>query len=314
MSTPENDPSRQRARARMFETRSQSWREAGLLREINPHAVRRARLTALLLLPLFVGIVVLDHHLKGVLHEQQEHLKSAHEAHRLASESLLQQMEVPIQIASVIALAVLGWVIAKDAGKAFGPMLFRRLEPATAGTVGFLIRLVTIIVAALVALDAAGVKAQTLALGGALTAVIVGLAAQQTFGNLIAGTVLLSARPFRVGERVRLQGGALAGQVDGVVSSLGLLYTTFVAGDESIMVPNSVVLSVMVITGAERIGPAGWFGGGRHPGTGSGAGPVGASAVPAPPTSPQEAVGASSARPAPPRPPHSGPGEGDGGQ
>lgn len=314
MSTPENDPSRQRARARMFETRSQSWREAGLLREINPHAVRRARLTALLLLPIFVGIVVLDHHLKGVLREQQEHLKSAHEAGQPASESLLQQLEVPIQIASVIALAVLGWVIAKDAGKAFGPMLFRRLEPATAGTVGFLIRLVTIIVAALVALDAAGVKAQTLALGGALTAVIVGLAAQQTFGNLIAGTVLLSARPFRVGERVRLQGGALAGQVDGVVSSLGLLYTTFVAGDESIMVPNSVVLSVMVITGAERIGPAGWFGGGRHPGTASGAGPVGASAVPAPPTSPQEAVGASSARPAPPRPPHSDPGEGDGGQ
>lgn len=263
----------------MFETRSQSWREAGLLREINPHVVRRARLTALVLLPIFIAIVVLDHNLASVI----------------TNSKLRSHLTTPIQIVSVIALVVLGWVIARDAGRAFGPLLFRRMEPATAGTVGFLIRLVAIVVALAVALDAAGVEAQTLALGGALTAVILGLAAQQTFGNLIAGAVLLSARPFRVGERVRLQGGALAGQVDGVVSSLGLLYTTFVAGEESIMVPNSVVLSVMVIIGDERIGIAGWFGGGRRSTAVSDEPePVGASAVPPPPTSANDAVGASS--------------------
>ena len=70
---------------------------------------------------------------------------------------------------------------------------------------------------------------------------MLGLAAQQTIGNLFAGTVLLSARPFRVGDRVRLQGGPLAGTVEGVVSSLGLLYTTLANGDDPIMVPNSVV-------------------------------------------------------------------------
>jgi small conductance mechanosensitive channel len=57
----------------------------------------------------------------------------------------------------------------------------------------------------------------------------------------------LSARPFRVGERVRLQGGPLAGQIEGTVSSLGLLYTTFATGDDSILVPNSVVLNVAVM-------------------------------------------------------------------
>jgi small-conductance mechanosensitive channel len=57
----------------------------------------------------------------------------------------------------------------------------------------------------------------------------------------------LSARPFRVGERVRLQGGPLAGQLEGTVSSLGLLYTTFATGDDSILVPNSVVLNVAVL-------------------------------------------------------------------
>ena len=144
-------------------------------------------------------------------------------------------------------LLILGLAIARDIGRSLGPPLFRRLDPATAGTVGFLIRLLTAALALVVALGVAGVEARTLALGGAFTAVIVGLAAQQTLGNLIAGTVLLSARPFRVGDRVRLQGGPLAGQIEGTVSSLGLLYTTFANGEESIMVPNSVVLNVAVL-------------------------------------------------------------------
>jgi small-conductance mechanosensitive channel len=83
--------------------------------------------------------------------------------------------------------------------------------------------------------------------GGAFTAVVLGLAAQQTLGNLFAGMVLLSARPFRLGERVRLQAGALAGQIEGVVSSLGLLYTTLTRGGEKIMIPNTLVLSAAVV-------------------------------------------------------------------
>ena len=98
-----------------------------------------------------------------------------------------------------------------------------------------------------VALRIAGLTPRTLAVGGAFTAVVFGLAAQQTLGNLIAGIVLLSARPFRVGERVRLQAGGLAGEVEGVVSSLGLLYTTLARGEDRIMVPNSVVLGAAVV-------------------------------------------------------------------
>jgi small-conductance mechanosensitive channel len=221
----------------MFETRSQAWKEVGLLRQISPRVVKRARVEALVLVPLFVGVVVLFEHRVSLLGPAEPH-----ERH-----PSLGSLEAPVQIATVLLLVILGWAIARDVGRALGPPLFRRLDPATAGTVGFLIRLTTIVVALVVALDVAGVRAQTLALGGAFTAVIFGLAAQQTLGNVIAGTVLLSARPFRVGERVRLQGGGLAGQVEGTVSSLGLLYTTFARGDDSIMVPNSVVLNVAVL-------------------------------------------------------------------
>jgi small-conductance mechanosensitive channel len=219
----------------MFETRSQAWSEAGLLHQVSPGAVRRARWEALLLVPLFVGVVVLY---------EQRHSLLGLDKH---GHGELAWVETPIDLVTVIVLLILGWTIARDVGRAFGPALFRRMDPAAAGTVGFVIRLATVAVALVVALSIAGVNPRTLALGGAFTAVIVGLAAQQTLGNVIAGTVLLSARPFRVGDRVRLQGGQIAGQIDGTIGSLGLLYTIFSTEEGSVMVPNSVVLSVAVL-------------------------------------------------------------------
>jgi len=155
--------------------------------------------------------------------------------------------DVPVRGATAIVLVALGWALARDFGRALVPALFKRLDPATAGTVGFLIRLTFLAAATLAALRIAGLQPETLAVGGAITAVVFGLAAQQTLGNLIAGLVLISARPFRVGDRVRLQAGGLAGQLEGVVASLGLLYTTFAQGDDSIMVPNNIVLSAAVV-------------------------------------------------------------------
>jgi small conductance mechanosensitive channel len=144
-------------------------------------------------------------------------------------------------------MVALGWALARDLGRFSAPALFRRMDPATAGTVGFLIRLAFLFMAAVAALRIAGLDPRTLAVGGAITAVVIGLAAQQTLGNLIAGVVLISVRAFKVGDRVRLQAGGLAGQIEGVVASLGLLYTTFARGQDSIMVPNNLVLSAAVV-------------------------------------------------------------------
>ena len=214
----------------MFETRSQAWQEVGLLRQVDRRAAKRAGIEAVLLGVLFIGIVVVYDHRRDLLGLG-------------GSEAELTL----VRVVTIVILVILGWAIARDLGRALGPRLFRRMDPGTAGTVGFLIRLATVAVALLIALGVTGENPKTLLVGGAFTAVILGLAAQQTLGNLIAGTVLLSARPFRVGERVRLQGGPIAGQIEGTVSSLGLLYTTFSTGDDSIMVPNSVVLNVAVL-------------------------------------------------------------------
>jgi small-conductance mechanosensitive channel len=209
----------------MFETRTHAWREVGLEREIERRAATRARWEALVFLPLLIGAIVAYNH----------------------RQSLFPGAGDVVKIITVLVLVVLGWIFARAVGRAFGPALFRRLDPGTAGTVGFLIRLMTITLALLIALRIAGIEARTLAIGGAVTAVVFGLAAQQTLGNLIAGTVLLSARPFRVGDRVRLQGGPIGGELEGIVSSLGLLYTSLVSGADTILVPNSVVISIAII-------------------------------------------------------------------
>jgi small conductance mechanosensitive channel len=210
----------------LFETRARTWRESALARGLTRRAVRRARIESLVLLPLLAGVLLI---------------------YRNRDELLGPEWDTAVRLATAVVLLALSWHFARDIGRALGPWLFKHMEPGTAGTVGFLIRLTTMTLAIVLALRIAGLTPRTLALGGAVTVVVVGLAAQQTFANVMAGTVLLSARPFRVGERVRLQGGGLAGSIEGLVVSLGLLYTTLSSRDGPIMVPNAVVLAVAVV-------------------------------------------------------------------
>jgi len=198
--------------------------------QISARALRRARYKAVGLAVLIVGVILLFEHRFGLAGERSTD-----------STAPLSVLDPPIRILTAVVLVSLGWTFARDVGRALGPALLRHMDPAAAGTVGFLIRLTTVSSTVIVAAGFAGIDLRALIVGGAFTAVIVGLAAQQTLGNLIAGTVLLTARPFRVGERVRLQGAP--GKIEGLVSTLGLLYTTFADGDDLILVPNSVVLA-----------------------------------------------------------------------
>lgn len=156
-------------------------------------------------------------------------------------------VDTPVRIGATLAMVVLGWAVVRDLGRWIMPALFRRMDVATAGTIGFLVRLVFLVAAVAMALRLVGLIPRTLVVGSALTAVVFGLAAQQMLGNLISGLVLISARPFRVGDRIRLHAGAVAGQVEGVVASQGLLYTTLSQGRDSIMIPHNVVLAAAVV-------------------------------------------------------------------
>jgi small-conductance mechanosensitive channel len=212
-----------RTRGRL-ESRTAVWREVGLGDEINRQEAKRARSGALISAVLIAAVIVGYSNRKG----------------------WFPGYGPEVRVATVVSLIVLGWTFARALGRGIGPTLYKRLDPGAAGTMGFLVRLVTVLVVIFFALRIAGLSPTTLAAGGAFTAVLVGLASQQVLSNLIAGLVLLGTRPFRVGERVKLIGGAYAGQVEGIVGSFGLFYTTLISGADRMMVPNSMLLTSVV--------------------------------------------------------------------
>jgi hypothetical protein len=91
-----------------------------------------------------------------------------------------------------------------------------------------------------------GVPVGQLLLGGALTSVFVGIAAQQALSNVFAGLVLLAARPFKVGDSIRLRAGALSGEIGGTVSEIGITYLLLSTPDGVLSVPNSQVLNAVI--------------------------------------------------------------------
>src|SRR5579864_5723377 len=82
--------------------------------------------------------------------------------------------------------------------------------------------------------------------GASIASVVVGLAAQSTLGNLVAGVAITIYRPFRLGDllQVTVPGGTETGRVE--LISLG--YTTLRTADgRDIVLPNSVAASQVTI-------------------------------------------------------------------
>ena len=137
------------------------------------------------------------------------------------------------------------------------------LEPRAGASHAAVVRYTLLIVGALttlvLTLDLFGVPVGQLVLGGALTSVFVGIAAQQSLSNVFAGLVLLFARPFRVGDAIRLRAGALGGQIEGTVTEIGITYVRLDSGGGIVAVPNSQVLNAVVgpvPAGEDAIPPA----------------------------------------------------------
>jgi small-conductance mechanosensitive channel len=98
-----------------------------------------------------------------------------------------------------------------------------------------------------IALRLVRVPIGNLVVGGAVTGVLLGIAAQQSLANLFAGLVLLFARPFRVGDQVRFRSGALSGQIEGTVTDVSLTYVRLETVDGPTLLPNSQALAAAVL-------------------------------------------------------------------
>ncbi len=125
-------------------------------------------------------------------------------------------------------------------------LLAPKAGPAHSASVRYAILLVGAFTTLVITLVLFGVPVAQLVVGGALTTVFLSIAAQQALSNVFAGLVLVFARPFRVGDAIRLRAGALGGTLDGIVADIGITYMRFDSGGSVMSIPNSQVLNAVV--------------------------------------------------------------------
>ncbi len=137
-----------------------------------------------------------------------------------------------------------------------------RLAPNAGGrtsSLRFIVRLILLLVVVLSVLAAFGVGLSSVVFGGAFFTVIIGLAGQTMFGNLIAGIGLVIFRPFDVGNHITFVAwqypmlmpsyphDALKPGYSGVITDINLMYTS-IQSDQGLplMVPNGIIIQAMI--------------------------------------------------------------------
>lgn len=157
--------------------------------------------------------------------------------------------QVPYQIiaaASAAAFCVFGSTATFGLSRKARSVLEPRIGTAHAAVVQYFLLLIGGFATLAITLALFHVPVSQLLLGGVLTSVIVGIAAQQSLSNVFAGMVLLLARPFRVGDPIQLRAGALGGELTGTVTEIGITYVRLDTGASVVSVPNSQVLNAVV--------------------------------------------------------------------
>jgi small-conductance mechanosensitive channel len=152
-----------------------------------------------------------------------------------------------IFVAGALAFVIFGMIAAIGLSGAAKDTLDPLVGKAHAGIVRYVLLLAGVFTVLAFSLAVIGVSPSQLLVGGAITGVLLGIAAQQSLSNVFAGLVLLFASPFRVGDRVRFRAGALSGVIEGVVTDLSLTYVTLQTDEGRTHLPNSLVLAAAVL-------------------------------------------------------------------
>jgi small-conductance mechanosensitive channel len=153
-------------------------------------------------------------------------------------------------LSGTIAFLVGGIVAIRAMVHAANRAVEDRLDERRATPIGLIISLVGYGLMILPTLQILGVNLSGLLLGGAITGVIVGIAAQQTLANFFAGIVLLVVRPFTVGDSVVMRSGPLGGEYEGRVTEMSFFYIDMITADGPVKLPNAGVLAAAIGPGA----------------------------------------------------------------
>jgi len=141
-----------------------------------------------------------------------------------------------VWFAIFLCLGILGNGICRLAGQRFAEVqrpVFRLLGRVLQGGM--------VVVGLVMALDNAGIDVSALVAGLGLTGFALGFAMKDALSNLIAGSLILLYRPYRIGTRITI------GAVDGIVTDMDLRYTRIRGEGKEYLLPNSVVFGSTIV-------------------------------------------------------------------
>ncbi len=151
-----------------------------------------------------------------------------------------------ITIAGAAAFCVFALVSTFAFGRWARSVLERFIGLAYGDIVRYVMILVGLSVVILATLSMLGFRVAQLVVGGAVTGVLFTIAAQQALSNLFAGMMLQFARPFRVGDRVRITAGSLGGPIEGTVTEFSISYVRMETDTGRVLLPNAQVLAAAI--------------------------------------------------------------------
>jgi small conductance mechanosensitive channel len=171
--------------------------------------------------------------------------------------------EVYARAGLALAFGILGVVIV---GRIIFRISRRFTSPRHAGLITDVYRIAAYAILALVVLYALGVNGYALLAGGTFAGLVIGLAGQTALANVVAGVMLLLARPFVAGDRLTLSSAQfsfllpsyppkfysqdlLIPGFTGVVQDVGLMYTVLRMDEgTTVSLPNSLVILGAVVS------------------------------------------------------------------
>ncbi len=145
--------------------------------------------------------------------------------------------------AQIAQFALIGYIVIEViSNSAFRVVMAARQSNLTAKSIRSLIRILGSLIITAVIISYLSENPTLAAAIGAITGVVIGFAAQNVIGNLIAGMYLMITRPFQIEDRITVLGNS------GRVSDVGLLYSGLhMDSGDSVLVPNTLLITTSII-------------------------------------------------------------------
>lgn len=117
-----------------------------------------------------------------------------------------------------------------------GLMIKRNADKSIATFIGNVVYAILLLIVVLSALSVLGVNTGSFMVIVGAAVLAIGIAMQGTLGQFASGVMLISLRPFKIGDAV------IAGGQTGTVHDIGILSTTILTSDnKKVIVPNSAI-------------------------------------------------------------------------